>query len=52
LKTFDLYFVSKGGYVMNIERIAKEISKVVGPEKVLTGPDDLICYSYDTSSDA
>ena len=35
---------------MNIDAIAKEIAKVVGPNKVLTAPEDLICYSYDTST--
>lgn len=35
---------------MNIEFIAKEIAKVVGSDKVLTAPEDLICYSYDTST--
>lgn len=35
---------------MDIDFVAKEIAKVVGPNKVLTASEDLICYSYDTST--
>lgn len=35
---------------MDIDLVAKEIAKVVGKNKVLTAPEELTCYSYDTST--
>ena len=31
------------------EKTLKELSQVVGPERLLTSPEDLVCYSYDAT---
>ena len=31
------------------EKTLRELSQIVGPERLLTSPEDLICYSYDAS---
>ena len=31
------------------EKALNELSQVVGPERLLTSPEDLVCYFYDAS---
>jgi len=31
------------------ENLLRELSQIVGPERLLTSPEDLVCYSYDAS---
>ena len=34
------------------EKILRELSQIVGPERLLTSPEDLVCYSYDATQPA